>query len=153
MAIRIRKSVYALPQGDTTISWYRKAVDVLLKKPVTDPASWRYLAAVHAVQEGMSTPSAAEDFWDQCQHQSWFFLSWHRGYVAAFEAVIANTIVSTVNSSGCGTPVRTYATPITAPFTIAAATVPFTVARIASAIFLTRRSPGLPSRRPAVASA
>ena len=40
----------------------------------------------------MSTPSAAEDFWDQCQHQSWFFVSWHRGYVAAFEAVIANTI-------------------------------------------------------------
>jgi tyrosinase len=92
MAVRIRKSVYALPQGDTTISWYRKAVDALLKKPVTDPTSWRYLAAVHGVPSNMSTPSAAEDFWDQCQHQSWFFVSWHRGYVAAFEAVIANTI-------------------------------------------------------------
>jgi tyrosinase len=94
MAVRIRKSVYALPQGDTTISWYRKAVDQLLNhRPLTDPTSWRYLAAVHGVPSNMSTPSAAEDFWDQCQHQSWFFLSWHRGYVAAFEAVIANTIV------------------------------------------------------------
>src|ERR1700709_280382 len=94
MAVRIRKSVYALPQGDTTISWYRKAVDALLNhRPLTDPTSWRYLAAVHGVPSNMSTPSAAEDFWDQCQHQSWFFVSWHRGYVAAFEAVIANTIV------------------------------------------------------------
>jgi tyrosinase len=94
MAVRIRKSVYTLPQGDTTISWYRKAVDELLNnRPLTDPTSWRYLAAVHGVPSNMSTPSAAEDFWDQCQHQSWFFLSWHRGYVAAFEAVIANTIV------------------------------------------------------------
>jgi tyrosinase len=94
MAVRIRKSVWSLPKGDTTISWYRKAVDELLhKRPLTDPTSWRYLAAVHGVPSGMSTPSAAKKFWDQCQHQSWFFLPWHRGYVAAFEAVIANTIV------------------------------------------------------------
>src|SRR3954453_7364846 len=92
MAVRIRKSVWSLPHGDPILSWYRKAVEELLKRPVTDPTSWRYLAAVHGVPENMSTPSAAAKFWDQCQHQSWFFLPWHRGYITAFEAVIAKTI-------------------------------------------------------------
>jgi tyrosinase len=92
MAVRIRRSVWSLPLGDPAISWYRKAVEALIPRPVTDPTSWRYLAAVHGVPDGMTTPAAAADFWDQCQHQSWFFLSWHRGYVAAFEAVIAKTI-------------------------------------------------------------
>ena len=92
MAVRIRKSVWSLPQGDPAITWYRKAVETLLAKDVNDPTSWRYLACVHGVPDGMDTPPAAEDFWEQCQHQSWFFLSWHRGYIAAFEAVIARTI-------------------------------------------------------------
>jgi tyrosinase len=93
MAVRIRKSVWSLPQGDPAIVWYRRAVAELLTRPVDNPTSWRYLAFVHGVPPGVSVPSAAEDFWDQCQHQSWFFVSWHRGYVAAFEAVIAKTIV------------------------------------------------------------
>ncbi len=92
MAIRIRRSVWSLPQGDPAISWYRKAVDAMIKRPVNDPTSWRYLAAVHGVPAGMSKPASEDDFWDQCQHQSWFFLSWHRGYLAAFEAIVARTI-------------------------------------------------------------
>src|SRR3954462_11240609 len=93
MAVRIRKSVYSLPQGDTTISWYRKAVEALLKKPDTDPTSWRYLAAVHGVPEGKSTASAAGGLCGPGPDPTCFFVSWHRGYVAAFEAVIANNIV------------------------------------------------------------
>src|SRR5205807_449509 len=27
-------------------------------------------------------------YWDQCQHQSWFFPPWHRGYLLALEAQI-----------------------------------------------------------------
>src|SRR3954468_16068293 len=30
--------------------------------------------------------------WNQCQHQGWYFVPWHRGYVFAFEAIIAKTI-------------------------------------------------------------
>jgi tyrosinase len=30
--------------------------------------------------------------WNQCQHQGWYFVNWHRGYVFAFEAIIAKTI-------------------------------------------------------------
>jgi tyrosinase len=92
MAPRIRKSVWSLPEGDPTFVWYRRAVAELFTRPVSDPTSWRYLAAVHGVPEGTSVPSGAADFWDQCQHQSWFFLPWHRGYITAFEAVISKTI-------------------------------------------------------------
>ena len=92
MAVRIRKSLHSLGPGDKTLSWYRRAVEELIKRPSGDPTSWRYMAAVHGVPQGIGTPPAAQGFWDQCQHQSWFFLPWHRGYVTAFEAVIAETV-------------------------------------------------------------
>jgi tyrosinase len=74
MAARIRRSVWYLPKGDPAFVWYRGAVAGLLRRPVSDPTSWRYMAAVHGVPEGTSVPSGAGTFWDQCQHQSWFFL-------------------------------------------------------------------------------
>jgi len=37
MAVRIRKSVWSLPQGDPAITWYRKAVETLLAKDINDP--------------------------------------------------------------------------------------------------------------------
>ena len=84
MAIRIRKSVYALPQGDTTITWYRKAVDVLLKKPVTDPASWRYLAAVHRPTLTGATPAERTmvERW-----MDWLLGALNTPYVAVFKDV------------------------------------------------------------------
>jgi tyrosinase len=93
MAVRVRKSVWSLPPGDPTLSWYRRAVAELIGRPASDPSSWRYLAAIHGVPQGMPVPGGAQSFWDQCQHQSWFFLPWHRGYIASFEAVIAQTII------------------------------------------------------------
>jgi tyrosinase len=90
MTIRTRKNVYSLPAGDQTIDWYRKAVARLLQKPATDPTSWIYMAAVHGTSNPVPPPT--QNFWDQCQHQSWYFLSWHRGYITSFEAVVARTV-------------------------------------------------------------
>ena len=61
MAVRIRKSVWSLAQGDPTLSWYRKAVEELLKRPATDPTSWRYLAAVHTTAPGRSAVERQPD--------------------------------------------------------------------------------------------
>ncbi|HIM47264.1 MAG TPA: hypothetical protein EYM32_00135 [Dehalococcoidia bacterium] len=33
-------------------------------------------------------------FWNQCQHQSWYFPPWHRGYLVALEAQIRAAVVS-----------------------------------------------------------
>jgi len=32
-------------------------------------------------------------YWSECQHGSWYFLPWHRGYLLAFEAVVRDAVV------------------------------------------------------------
>ena len=45
---------------------------------------------------------------NQCQHSTWFFLPWHRGYLAAFEAIVADTIVSLGGPEGWTVPYWNY---------------------------------------------
>jgi len=114
MAVRTRRSVWSLPSSDQTLSWYRKAVAELIRRPASDPTSWRYLAAIHGVPGNMPVPTAANAFWDQCQHQSWFFLPWHRGYVASFEAIIGKTIVELGGPDGWALPYWDYSEDLSA---------------------------------------
>jgi tyrosinase len=93
MAPRTRRNVWTLSEDDDTLVWYRQAVGELINnRDISDPSSWIYMAAVHGTPPGITPPPGSSQFWDQCQHQSWFFLPWHRGYLAAFEAVVAKTI-------------------------------------------------------------
>ena len=39
-----------------------------------------------------ATPTRRK-YWNQCQHGSWFFLSWHRGYLLYFERICLAAIV------------------------------------------------------------
>lgn len=96
-----RKNVYKLPSGDKTLEWYSKAVAEMKKRPATDPTSWSYQAAIHGFiasspywsNVGTIPPLSERDmYWERCQHQSWFFLPWHRMYLAYFEQIVANTI-------------------------------------------------------------
>lgn len=103
MAVRTRKNVWSLPEGDDTLEWYARAVEQMKQKPIADPTSWRYQAAIHAYRRdadpladpGDVLPSATEQrrFWTQCQHQSWFFLPWHRMYLHHFEKIVAAEVV------------------------------------------------------------
>src|SRR3979490_3143897 len=92
--------------GNPTMLWYAQAVRDLQKRPITDATSWTYLAAMHGFDRELwqgygyieaTTPlppaAARRRDWDQCQHQSWYFLPWHRGYLAAFEAIVRDAIV------------------------------------------------------------
>ncbi len=100
--MRIRKNVWKLPAGDETLSWYEKAVAAMKAKPIADPTSWRYQAAIHEYnrssdplrQSSDVLPSTIEQrqFWTQCQHGSWFFLSWHRMYLFHFEQIVADNV-------------------------------------------------------------
>jgi tyrosinase len=92
MAVRVRKSVYALPAGDSTLEWYNTAVKELLSRPATNPTSWRYMAGVHGALSSVTRPPDASTYWDACQHQNWYFFPWHRAYVAMFEAVVADCV-------------------------------------------------------------
>lgn len=100
--MRVRKNVYELPAGDTTLEWYEKAVAEMKKRPTTDPTSWNYQGAIHGFKAdnkywaGAAPLPSEEDrkeFWNRCQHASWYFFSWHRMYLAYFEQIVASVIV------------------------------------------------------------
>jgi tyrosinase len=103
-----RKNVYEAggDWGDP-ILWYARGVAAMKARKLADPLSWRFYAAMHGFDKpiwklvGYPTtpkemPSAAlmKRFWKQCQHGSWYFLPWHRGYLIAYEAIIRAAIVS-----------------------------------------------------------
>lgn len=94
--------------------WYAKGVGVMQSRALDDPSSWWFYAAIHGqyVKETgfpgwgslpappdvptSPVPSASvwDQYWDQCQHQSWYFPPWHRGYLIALEAQIRAAVVS-----------------------------------------------------------
>jgi len=103
----IRKDLWKL--GETwnpTLLWYAKAVHELQKRPITDPTSWRFLAAIHGFKaelwandgyyrpgEELPPASVRELYWGRCQHRTWFFLPWHRPYLLAFEQIVRAAVV------------------------------------------------------------
>jgi tyrosinase len=105
--VRTRRNVWKLTQPwDDTLLWYSKAVRDLQTRPTTDLTSWNSLGAMHGFDRNLwiafgyitaTTPlpsQANQDrFWMQCQHQSWYFLPWHRGYLSAFEAIVRAAVV------------------------------------------------------------
>ena len=110
--IRIRKELWATLEGrddgwSDTLLWYARGVAELQKRALADRTSWRFLAAMHGIREerwrefGYILPDERfpDDgdravFWDQCQHSSWYFLPWHRGYLAAFERIVRDAVES-----------------------------------------------------------
>lgn len=72
---------------------YARAVEVMRSldpstgKP-TDPLSWQFQAAMHGRATRTGSADRSHALWSRCQHGSWFFLPWHRMYLAAFEAVV-----------------------------------------------------------------
>jgi tyrosinase len=100
---RIRRDVARSGGGWTDeLEWYARAVRELRAEPADVRTGWRYLGAIHGfddrqwrglgiLADGDVLPSGAEQnrVWNQCQHQGWYFLPWHRGYLWAFEAIVA----------------------------------------------------------------
>jgi tyrosinase len=104
---RTRRDVWQLGSNwHPTILWYARAVKKLSERQFDDMTSWRYLAAIHGVSEplwrhngylklGEALPNTTEfqrEDKDQCQHHTWYFLPWHRGYLRAFERIVAEAI-------------------------------------------------------------
>jgi tyrosinase len=105
---RTRGEVRAL--GETwneTMLWYAKAVRELQPRPITQKSSWRYLAAIHdfdqaawvrlgylSSTESLPPQSERDRYWQQCQHQSWYFFPWHRAYLLTFEDILRSAIRS-----------------------------------------------------------
>jgi tyrosinase len=102
-----RKNVWEL--GDDwadPILWYARGVAAMKAKTLADSTSWNFYGAIHGFDPKLwqelgyltsSTPMpsklALQRFWKQCQHGSWYFLPWHRGYLIAFEANIRAAVI------------------------------------------------------------
>jgi tyrosinase len=97
-----RRDIWELSEQDPwhpIIEWYARAVAAMQARDGTDfsdPTSWRYLANIHGVDLRelplSSWPRGAT--WNECQHNSWFFLPWHRIYLHYFEQIVRQTIVN-----------------------------------------------------------
>jgi tyrosinase len=97
--------------------WYAIGVRAMMDRALNDPASWWFFAAIHGEYvtpdndpgkfpgwgyipgvpkvptTPLPTPNVVKIYWNQCQHQSWFFPPWHRGYLVALEAQLREDIV------------------------------------------------------------
>ena len=104
----VRRNVWQLG-GDWAdeILWYARGVAAMKARALAEPTSWRFYAGMHGFNSarwqelGYLSPSdlppsqtLLSTFWRQCQHGSWYFLPWHRGYVLALEANIRAEVVA-----------------------------------------------------------
>jgi tyrosinase len=100
------------------ILWYARGVKAMKTRALNDPTSWRFFGAIHGFDQGLwqqvgqlsESDAAPSDkdlkaYWSQCQHGSWYFLPWHRGYVIALEAIVRDAIAK------AGGPGTTWALP------------------------------------------
>ncbi|MBN3778180.1 tyrosinase family protein [Burkholderia sp. Ac-20345] len=102
--------------------WYAKGVAKMMGRALNDTSSWWFYAAMHGeyltpattgkippglyprwseIQSPPSVPTTPlpdlatqNRYWNQCQHGTWYFLPWHRGYLLALEAQLRADIVS-----------------------------------------------------------
>lgn len=120
-----RQNVYELGQDwAAPILWYARGVAAMMARPIDEPTSWRFFAAIHGIDSNLwtalghlnasdSLPSSrvTTTFWDQCQHGSWYFLPWHRGYLLAIEANIRAAVVQLGGPSDWALPYWNYFKP------------------------------------------
>jgi tyrosinase len=100
----VRQDVATLGSGwsNKTLLNYALAMADLDKLPISNRNSWRFFGAIHGfdrqlwIGKGLLNPADTvpqdltnRTYGNQCQHGSWFFLSWHRGYLFAFEKIVA----------------------------------------------------------------
>jgi len=100
--------------ANTDLLWYAKGVGVMQSRQLNDLSSWWFFAAIHGQYVNRSAfpgwgflpappavptaPLPPKKVWDQyrdqCQHRSWYFPPWHRGYLLALEAQIRACVVN-----------------------------------------------------------
>lgn len=109
---------------DPAILWYARGVADMKARALTDPTGWRFYGAIHGLDTGLWTqygylssadvqPSAAvaKRYWKQCQHATWYFLPWHRGYLLTFEEIVRAAIVKRGGPSDWALPYWNYFNP------------------------------------------
>lgn len=94
--------------------WYAKGVGAMQARQLNDLSGWWFFAAIHGEYVTTSgfpgwgslpapppvptapqpSPGVSDQYWNQCQHQSWYFPPWHRGYLLALEAQVRADVIN-----------------------------------------------------------
>lgn len=96
-------------ESNDDLYWYAKGVEKMMSRELDDKTSWWFYGGIHDVDFEMwatvnqqpdipldPKPDLAtqSEFWRQCQHGTWYFLPWHRGYLMALEKQLRTDILS-----------------------------------------------------------
>ena len=114
--------------ANTDLLWYAKGVRAMQTLQLDNLNSWWSFAALHGeyitdtqfpgwghLPSPPATPvtpvpakNIQDKYWNQCQHQSWYFLPWHRGYLIALEAQIRAAVKTAGGPSDWALPYWNY---------------------------------------------
>ena len=81
--VHVRRNVGKMKAHDPILVSYRKAIKKMRALPDTNPLSWAYQGAIHG-----TTLTPVDPHWNQCEHFTDFFWSWHRMYLYWFERIV-----------------------------------------------------------------
>ena len=98
----VRRDIWSLDPEDPVVIAYGDAVAAMKAKPADDPTSWAYQAAIH----GSVAPPLP--LFNECRHQSWYFLPWHRMYLYFFERIVRAEVLAAGGPSDWALPFWDY---------------------------------------------
>jgi len=79
----VRRNLVGMDASDPILVSYRKAIKAMQALPQSNPLSWTYQGAIH-----WTTITPLLTSWDNCEHGTEFFWSWHRMYLYWFERIV-----------------------------------------------------------------
>jgi hypothetical protein len=88
--LKVRRSISDLIREQSPlIESYRRGVDAMMKRNITDKTSWWFQANIHdGPDDDYAKFPQFAPYWGQCPHRNYFFLSWHRLYLHFFERLV-----------------------------------------------------------------
>jgi hypothetical protein len=95
-ALLVRREIWSLEQSNTwdpyTLAYAQAILEMQDREFPADQTSYAYQAAMHGTDA--TAGNGPDGVWNMCQHQSWFFLPWHRMYILWFERIVRDIVQS-----------------------------------------------------------
>ena len=81
----VRQSIASLTPAQVTS--LRHGIAVMMSRPASDPTSFHFQANIHGTYDSTTTSQEMQS-WNNCEHGSYYFLSWHRMYLYFFDRIL-----------------------------------------------------------------
>lgn len=81
----VRQSIASLTPAQ--IASLQHGIQVMMSRAASDPTSYRFQANIHGTYDTATTPQEIKS-WNNCEHGSYYFTSWHRMYLYFFDRIL-----------------------------------------------------------------